>query len=106
MMGVTRMVWAMIIAEGVNRSPSEPSGPERDQVDAKSGDDRGQPHECVDKYNNAFASVETGQRQERPNRYADERRHKDRAQADKQRQPDNRKQGRITGEDQIKSRTT
>ncbi len=30
MIGATRMVWAMIIACGVNRRPHDPSGPERD----------------------------------------------------------------------------
>ena len=30
MIGAIRMVWAMIIACGVNRMPHDPSGPERD----------------------------------------------------------------------------
>src|SRR6476620_1629622 len=30
MIGATRMVWATIMAEGVNSRPSEPSGPDRD----------------------------------------------------------------------------
>ncbi len=30
MIGITRSACAMIIAFGVNRMPSEPSGPERD----------------------------------------------------------------------------
>src|SRR6516225_7098615 len=62
MIGVTSTVCAIIIASGVNRSPNDPRGPERERArkNGYSHDYWRQAHQGVEHDNNSLAAVKSG----------------------------------------------
>jgi len=62
MIGVTKTVWAITIASGVNSRPHDPRGPERDsiQINRQARHHRWQSHQGVEHDNYRFSATKSG----------------------------------------------